>query len=110
MVYNLAAAHFAGLHKKTEHQWRVLRDRLNPSEPELFSQEETAPAEPLQLDNNSATMSVVALTKTPEKTAQSQEIAADTAQAPAAPARPQAKPKPAKARNFPRRNGWVKQW
>jgi phage terminase large subunit GpA-like protein len=110
MVYNLAAAHFAGLHKKTEHQWRVLRDRLNPAEPELFGQDDQASAEPLQLDNNSATISAVALTKTPEKTSQSPEIAADTAQAPAAPARPQAKPKPARARTFPHRNGWVKKW
>jgi hypothetical protein len=30
MVYNLGAAHYLGLHKKNEHQWQLLRDRLVP--------------------------------------------------------------------------------
>ena len=38
MNYNLAAAHFLGLHKKTEHGWQLLRDRLVPVELDLFAQ------------------------------------------------------------------------
>jgi phage terminase large subunit GpA-like protein len=46
MVYNLAAAHFCGLPKKNEYQWRVLRDRLAPKAPDLFSQPPPDAAEP----------------------------------------------------------------
>lgn len=42
MVYNLAAAYFLGLHKKSEHAWSVLRDRLVPTVQDMF---ETGPAE-----------------------------------------------------------------
>ena len=28
MVYNLACAQFLGLHKRNEHQWQILRDRV----------------------------------------------------------------------------------
>lgn len=38
MNYNLAAAHYLGLHKKTEHGWQLLRDRLVPTELDLFAQ------------------------------------------------------------------------
>jgi phage terminase large subunit GpA-like protein len=37
MNYNLGAAHFLGLHKKTEYGWQVLRDRLVPVEQDLFA-------------------------------------------------------------------------
>lgn len=37
MNYNLAAAHYLGLHKKSEAAWQVLRDRLVPAERDLFS-------------------------------------------------------------------------
>ena len=40
MVYNLAAAHFIGLHKLSEHQWGVLRARVNPNTGDLFSQDD----------------------------------------------------------------------
>lgn len=38
MNYNLAAAYFLGLHKKTEHGWQTLRDRLVPVTADLFQQ------------------------------------------------------------------------
>lgn len=40
-VYNLGAAYYLGLHKKSEHGWQVLRDRLGPQAMDLF-----APPEP----------------------------------------------------------------
>lgn len=36
MVLNLAAAHYLGLHKKSDHGWQALRDRLLPGD-DLFS-------------------------------------------------------------------------
>lgn len=42
MNYNLAAAHYLGLHKKTEAGWQTLRDRLIPTVGDLFDQ---APAD-----------------------------------------------------------------
>lgn len=44
MQYNLAAAHLLGLHKKTEHGWQVLRDRLVPANGDLFQPANDAPA------------------------------------------------------------------
>ncbi len=45
MNYNLAAAHFLGLHKKNEHAWQSLRLRLVPQNGDLFQPpEETAQA------------------------------------------------------------------
>jgi phage terminase large subunit GpA-like protein len=41
MNYNLAAAYFLGLHKKNEHGWQALRNRLVPQVLDLFE----APAE-----------------------------------------------------------------
>lgn len=38
MNYNLAAAHYLGLHKKTEAGWQTLRDRLIPVVGDLFEQ------------------------------------------------------------------------
>jgi phage terminase large subunit GpA-like protein len=38
MNYNLAAAHYLGLHKKTESGWQSLRDRLTPAVGDLFEQ------------------------------------------------------------------------
>jgi phage terminase large subunit GpA-like protein len=46
-VYNLGAAYFLGLHKKTEHQWQTLRDRLVPVDMDLF-EDAPAPAVPGQ--------------------------------------------------------------
>jgi phage terminase large subunit GpA-like protein len=37
MVYNLGAAHYLGLHKKNEHQWQLLRDRLLPTQGDLLA-------------------------------------------------------------------------
>ena len=36
MVYNLGAAYYLGLHKKSEHGWQALRDRLVPLSGDLF--------------------------------------------------------------------------
>lgn len=45
MVYNLGAAHYLGLHKKTTYQWQILRDRLSVKTMELFADPaEQAPA------------------------------------------------------------------
>lgn len=43
MTYNLAAAHYLGLHKKTEHAWQNLRARLLPGE-DLFTVTAPEPA------------------------------------------------------------------
>lgn len=43
MVYNLAAAHYCGLHKTTEHQWSVLRDRVAPATQDMFNQPDPPP-------------------------------------------------------------------
>lgn len=45
MVYNLGAAHYLGLHKKTAYQWQTLRDRLMVSSLDLFA--DPAPAVPV---------------------------------------------------------------
>jgi phage terminase large subunit GpA-like protein len=46
MVYNLAAAHFLGLHKCTEAHWAKLRGKMNPvaAPPERAQAETSAPA------------------------------------------------------------------
>jgi phage terminase large subunit GpA-like protein len=44
MNYNLGAAHFLGLHKKNEHAWSSLRNRLMPKVLDLFSPPD--PADP----------------------------------------------------------------
>ena len=48
MNYNLAAAHYLGLHRFTPDQWRRLRESIIPSTPDLFTQPEpvAAPAAP----------------------------------------------------------------
>ncbi|MBR7792317.1 phage terminase large subunit family protein [Undibacterium sp. FT147W] len=38
MVYNLAVAYYLGLHKKTPHQWQMLRDYVDPQTKDLFSE------------------------------------------------------------------------
>ncbi|WP_226494737.1 phage terminase large subunit family protein [Hydrogenophaga taeniospiralis] len=42
-VYNLAAAFMLGLHRKSEHAWQLLRDRLVPAVGDLFDQEQHRP-------------------------------------------------------------------
>lgn len=44
MVYNVAAAHFLGLHKKTEGYWRSLREKLNPRIQDMVDMMETGSA------------------------------------------------------------------
>jgi phage terminase large subunit GpA-like protein len=43
MNYNLAAAYFLGLHKKNEHGWQSLRNRLVPQVMDLFQLPDPAP-------------------------------------------------------------------
>jgi phage terminase large subunit GpA-like protein len=43
MVYNLGAAYYLGLHKKNEHQWQLLRDRLVPTQGDLLAAMDTYP-------------------------------------------------------------------
>ncbi|KQT10976.1 phage terminase large subunit family protein [Ramlibacter sp. Leaf400] len=46
-VYNVGAAHLLGLHKKTENQWQLLRDRLVPTQGDLLAPAlETSPTPP----------------------------------------------------------------
>lgn len=46
-VYNLGVAYLLGLHKKTEHQWQLLRERLVPTQGDLLQAAlETSPTEP----------------------------------------------------------------
>ncbi len=42
MVYNLGAAYYLGLHKKTEHGWQSLRDRLMPVQGDLLASVQTS--------------------------------------------------------------------
>ena len=44
MNYNLAAAYFLGLHKKNEHGWQTLRNRLIPAAMDLFDSPTDNPA------------------------------------------------------------------
>lgn len=63
-VYNLAAAFHLGLHKKSEHGWQLLRDRLVPANGDLFAQPEPAPTEtavegaPVAADSDTAAPAV----------------------------------------------------
>lgn len=49
MVYNLGAAYYLQLHKKSEHQWQLLRDRLMPVQGDLLAEVHTyaLPAAPV---------------------------------------------------------------
>lgn len=38
MVYNVACAYYLGLHKKTQAQWKQIRDFVDPDIPDLFEQ------------------------------------------------------------------------
>ncbi len=42
MVYNLGAAYYLGLQKKTEHGWASLRDRLMPAQGDLLNPVQTS--------------------------------------------------------------------
>ncbi|MFS2004622.1 phage terminase large subunit family protein [Duganella sp. CT11-25] len=55
MVYNLAAAHHLGLHKKSELYWQNMRARLNPANLDLFKQ-----AEPEHVPAGAPTETIVA--------------------------------------------------
>ncbi|WP_317201472.1 phage terminase large subunit family protein [Janthinobacterium sp.] len=39
MVYNLGAAYYLGLHKKTEGYWQGVREKLNPANRDMFANE-----------------------------------------------------------------------
>jgi phage terminase large subunit GpA-like protein len=67
MVYNLAAAHHLGLHRKSEYYWERLREKLNPRNLDMFKLMELAQPEPLAasvmtpLHEHSSTNSVAAV-------------------------------------------------
>ncbi len=46
MVYNLGAAYYLQLHKKSEHQWQLLRDRLMPAQGDLLAEVHTSALPP----------------------------------------------------------------
>lgn len=50
MVYNLGAAYYLGLHKKTPNQWQNLRDFIDPQTPDLFA--ERVPNVPINANND----------------------------------------------------------
>ncbi len=54
MNYNLGAAYLLGLHKKFEHHWAQLRDRLIPAQWDLLSQAEDIPAPATQTETAQA--------------------------------------------------------
>jgi len=56
MVYNLAAAHYLGLHKKTASQWQMVRENVIPATPDLFS--DPASTEPPAAAEISASKSI----------------------------------------------------
>lgn len=107
MVYNLACAQFLGLHKRNEHQWQLLRDRVKPSTEDLFST-------PLPVDNKSATIVPVAVDENQQNTPVVNEPpqSPDANPVPAQVAQqPPAKVRPSKATPMPRRaGGWIKKW
>jgi phage terminase large subunit GpA-like protein len=107
MVYNLAAAHFAGLHKKNEYQWRVLREAVAVRENDLFSQPDK---QALPLDNKSATIPIVAASQNDQQPDSSNRV---PEKAPAAPEPFADLKKPNSNRpgkTGVRPGGWVKSW
>lgn len=74
MNYNLGAAYLLGLHKKTEHGWQALRDRLVPTSQDLFQNAEEpaqvpAAQQPVQTSAQSGAPSVKPVnTNSPPKT------------------------------------------
>lgn len=118
MVYNLACAHFLGLHKRNEHQWQILRDRVKPVTDDLFGA-------PLPVDKQSATIVPVAVDENPQHTQAVNEPPQSPADAnpvlsqvgaPVESVKVQPKPPPQPARPsklpaLPRKGGgWIKKW
>jgi phage terminase large subunit GpA-like protein len=87
--YNVAAAMYLGLHKKSEHAWQLLRDRLVPTVGDLFEQDDqpaalAAPPRPLTDEPDEPMVETVG-----DRAARSsEEHQPQPAPAPAAPARP----------------------
>lgn len=118
MVYNLACANYLGLHKRNEHQWQTLRERVRPSTPDLFNTPQADPTPtPPKLDTNHATIVPVAV-EDKQKTTQAVNEQPPSPDATPQPAPAQTTPvlaqqarasKPAAA---PRKTGggWIKKW
>lgn len=66
-VYNLGAAYFLQLHKKSEHQWQVLRDRLVPQQGDLLSGPEVD-TYPTQASDDMHTLQVAPIPYMPSAT------------------------------------------
>jgi len=65
MVYNLAVAQYLGLHKKTPHQWQLVREKVNPVTSDLFH--DADPVDQLAPDGDQP---AIAITPLPTTTAQ----------------------------------------
>jgi phage terminase large subunit GpA-like protein len=65
MVYNLAAAQYLGLHKKTPHQWQLVREKVNPVTSDLFHD-----ADPVDQPAPDGDQPATAITPLPTTTAQ----------------------------------------
>jgi phage terminase large subunit GpA-like protein len=68
MVYNLAAAHYLGLHKKTPSQWQLVRENVNPATPDLFH--EPAPVDQAAPDGDQPTTATTPVPTPPAQPAQ----------------------------------------
>lgn len=103
MVYNLACAQYLGLHKRNEHQWALLRDRLKPTTDDLF-------VTPLPVDAKPATIGPVAVEAKPITTPAVNEQPSPPADAtPAPPTVAKASKRPAAPRRM-MGGSWAKKW
>ena len=117
MVYNLACAQYLGLHKRNEHQWQLLRDRVKPSTPDLFNapdapaipSDPTPATTPLPLDTKPATIDAVVVQEKPKTTQAVNEQPSSPDAHPVPPAKPAARQ--SKLPALPRKGrGWVSKW
>jgi phage terminase large subunit GpA-like protein len=79
MVYNLGAAYYLGLHKKTDNQWQTLRDRLTPLQGDLLAEVQTS-----ALPNAGASASLPAVTPDPQPSVQTSVLSQGVSVVPAA--------------------------
>jgi phage terminase large subunit GpA-like protein len=106
-VYSRAAEYYLGIPKYADHHWARIEARLRQRD----MLDAPAPKDPLPLDTQPATIPAVAVEEHPENPPPSDTAPTpDQAQASPAQVSPKSPPKPVRARNFPRRSGWVKRW
>jgi phage terminase large subunit GpA-like protein len=106
-VYSRAAEYYLGVPKYADHHWARIEGRLRQRD----MLDATPKYTPLPLDKDGATIDAVALEIHPDSnTPQPAATTADQTQALTAQPTPREPPKPPRARNYPRRSGWVKRW